>query len=225
MALPSRIVLWDAALDDGGASVCVAEDFQEAYTAYARDMASSMGMDEHSVLPEFVRLSGDVRDVHENGREGALVALWSGDVFSRALHQELSKLHAFFTDGEVPTYLVNVSSRFEAAEPGAPAGKPGVPAGEPGSLAGSMPDLPSGFRHMGSVWLGGGALFCRYRNAPRMGMVRHRVSETIDALVHAVMGGEALEPVRARLVMPRWRYERLSGSNRLGDEPGEQGRA
>ena len=71
----------------------------------------------------------------------------------------------------------------------------------------------------------GGALFYRYRNVPRMGMVRHRVSETIDALVHAVMGGEPLEPVRARLVMPRWRYERLSGSNRLGDELGERGRA
>ena len=62
---------------------------------------------------------------------------------------------------------------------------------------------------MGGIIIGGGALIPRLANAPRMGFVRHRVSEAIDALVMAVRSGERIQELQARLGMPQFMYYKL----------------
>ncbi|WP_294440024.1 hypothetical protein [uncultured Slackia sp.] len=233
MALPSTIVLADLTPGSMHMTSIMAQDFEVAYSAFARDFASLVDVDSREVVPTFIHLIGyglalgkQNVPVLENGR-CAMVGFfidpdgeWD-DVNRQTCRRALLSVRSFLPDApiDIPLYLVNISQEYEAV-PSLSAAVDAIlnPDSTQNHVVNGADDNLH-FSFKGGLMLGGGHLYDRWSNAPRMGTVRHRVSEAMDELVHAVMGGEYLAPKSARLCMPRLVYQRLSkAASAISDE-------
>lgn len=175
----------------------VISDFEQAYRAFALDMSSSMDLDSSSIVPSFVR-SDDMGGFGSAGRRLAWIVFCSDTEFGSTASAIASLADGWkSTDAVIEgVYLVVVSSGYDASDS----------VSVRRAIAEACDCAGVDFR--GDVSLGGGSLFARYAPAPRMGIVRHKISEAIDSLAHAVMAGEGLDAVSARLSLPRMLFER-----------------
>lgn len=203
MAMPVTLLLVNAADSMNGAAAVILSDFECAYRAFAHDMASSMGVDEDGIIPDFIYLE-DVESVcacvRECGRgdRGESIAIVACDEssFGRDVEGVAQHVGAFdMCDG---VYAIGISPSREFDEAAALCDGACEECGKRNAA------------FLGGILLGGGLLFRRYADAPRMGTIRHKVSEAVDRLVHAVMAGERMAFQAGRLTMPSFVYDRLA---------------
>ena len=226
MPVPKRIALVSLELLDSGAQCHGAgaaeyllDDFEDTYRAYACDTASEFGIDACDLIPEFITLSwqpkSDEKTVSDSFRgnfeplelygdscgmscDAVVLACEVNDgIRIETFRNVFASAQYVFTHG-CRVYVIVITQKHDAA-----------PAQLVFDTLRNECEV-AGFIWMGGVLLGGGLLIPRFINAPRMGFVRHHISEAIDALIMAVKSGKKVQGLQARLGMPRFVYHSLS---------------
>ncbi len=190
--MPRAIAL--VRLDTAAASAWVLADFEDAYRAYAEDTAATFGLDAVDLIPAFVHIAaGDsaaaAADTADACDVAVLACVVQEDGGEEATSVAFASVLPLLAKG-CRVYVIAIAPGYD------PASRPALASLRKACEAG-------GRAWMGGVMVGGGALMVRLTNAPRMGVLRHRLSEAIDALVMAVRAGEETGEMRARLGLPR----------------------
>lgn len=177
-------------------------DFEEAYRAYAHEMAQMFGVADDVATPRFVHAAF--------GSKGAFVphaecdsmvigyALGVGEDSAAEFIDNASRLlSATHAPSGLRVYAIVVAHRYEAEQAF-------VSIDALRALC-----CEAGPRFSGGVAIGGGALLPCLANKPRMGSARRRVSEAIDELIEAVREGRDAGVVKVKPPMPRFLYSRF----------------
>ncbi len=225
MSAPKRIALVSLELSDFGAKChdksaaeYLLDDFEDAYHAYALDTASEFGLNAEDLIPEFMRSSwqfvedrkvvtdassDDTVSSGHDERDAAIACdtvILSCEVNDNIQAETLCDAFAFVSHrfmNESRVYAIVITQKRDA-----------VSAQPFFDILRSKCEATDCI-WMGGIVIGGGALIPRFANAPRMGFVRHRISEAIDVLVMAVRSGERIQELQARLGMPQFVYYSL----------------
>lgn len=216
-----------AGAEDGADSASIAfllRDFEEAYRAYAHEMAQMFGVADDVTTPRFVHVALD----DDNGSE-----MLSGRGFAEAAHAACGSSDAGAAPPACDSVVVGYALGSEEDSAAVPADdiahlfSSGVvsadarvyvvavdPAYDAESALAPFDALralcnEAGLRFSGGVLIGGGALLLRMENMPRMGAARRRVSEATDELIEAVREGRDAGIIKVKPPMPRFLYNRL----------------
>lgn len=235
---PAAVALVNAAGGSGASGAdwnpvaFLLNDFEEAYRAYAHEMAQMFGVADRVTTPCFVRVTPGGDDVlsarsgrSDTGRSDAergIAGLHdAADSSSDGTAAELSECDAVVVGyacgagrASVDGFAADVARLSPSLD---------IPSGarvyaiaidsscDAGNALASVDVLHafcrgSGLRFSGGIAIGGGALLPRMENKPRMGAARRRLSEATDELIEAVRAGRDTEVVTVRPPMPRFLY-------------------
>lgn len=235
---PAAVALVNAAGGSGASGAdwnsvaFLLNDFEEAYRAYAHEMAQMFGVADRVTTPCFVRVTPGGDDVlsarsgrSDTGRSDAECGIAglhdAADGSSDGTAAELSECDAVVVGyacgagrASVDGFAADVARLSPSLD---------IPYGarvyaiaidssyEAGNALASVDVLhafcrESGLCFSGGIAIGGGALLPRMENKPRMGAARRRLSEATDELIEAVRAGRDMEVVTVRPPMPRFLY-------------------
>lgn len=235
---PAAVALVNAAGGSGASGAdwnsvaFLLNDFEEAYRAYAHEMAQMFGVADRVTAPCFVRATpggDDIRsalsgrsDAGRSDAERGIAGLHdAADSSSDGTAAELSECDAVVVGyacgagrASVDGFAADVAHLSPSLD---------IPSGarvyaiaidsscDAGNALASVDVLHafcrgSGLRFSGGIAIGGGALLPRMENKPRMGAARRRLSEATDELIDAVRAGRDTEVITVRPPMPRFLY-------------------
>ena len=176
-------------------------DFEEAYCAYAHEMAQMFGVSDDVTTPRFMHMAPPVDDAFATYAECDSVVIGytfeAGEDATESIANAVRLLSPADTSRGVRVYIIavdhsyDVENTFDSLD----------------ALRTSCSE--AGLLFSGGVLIGGGALLPRLANKPRMGSARRRVSEAIDELIEAVREGRDAGIIKAKPPMPRFLYNRL----------------
>lgn len=177
------------------------DDFEEAYRAYAHEMAQMFGVSDDVTTPRFVRMAPQGDDAFAAHAEcGSVVigyALEADEDAAGSITNAVRLLSPVDASRGMRVYAIAVDHSYDAENALAPFDALRALCSEAGLL------------FSGGIAIGGGALLLRMENMPRMGAARRRVSEATDELIEAVREGRDAGIIKAKPPMPRFLYNRL----------------
>ena len=177
------------------------DDFEEAYRAYAHEMAQMFGVSDDVTTPRFVRMAPQGDDAFAAHAEcGSVVigyALEADEDAAGSIANAVRLLSPVDASRGMRVYAIAVDHSYDAENALVSLDALRVSCSEAGLL------------FSGGVLIGGGALLPRLVNKPRMGVARRRVSEATDELIEAVREGRDAGVIKAKPPMPRFLYNRL----------------
>ncbi len=188
--------------DDAHDSIAfLLDDFEEAYCAYAHEIAQMFGVSDDVTTPRFMRMTSPGDDVFAAYTECDSVVigytLEAGEDATESIANAVRLLSPTDVSRGMCVYTIAVDYSYDAE-----------------NTFDSLDALrtscsEAGLLFSGGVLIGGGALLPRLANKPRMGSARRRVSEAIDELIEAVREGRDAGVIKAKPPMPRFLYNRL----------------
>ena len=177
------------------------DDFEEAYRAYAHEMAQMFGVSDDVTTPRFVRMAPQGDDAFAAHAEcGSVVigyALEADEDAAGSIANAVRLLSPVDASRGMRVYAIAVDHSYDAESALAPFDALRALCNE------------AGLRFSGGIAIGGGALLLRMENMPRMGAARRRVSEATDELIEAVREGRDAGIIKVKPPMPRFLYNRL----------------
>ena len=177
------------------------DDFEEAYCAYAHEMAQMFGVSDDVTTPRFMRMALPVDDTFAAYAECDSVvigyALEAGEDAIESIADAVQLPSPADASRGMRVYTIAVDHFYDAENA----------LGSLDALRASCSE--AGLLFSGGVLVGGGALLPRLVNKPRMGSARRRVSEAIDELIEAVREGRDAGIVKAKPPIHRFLYNRM----------------
>lgn len=177
------------------------DDFEEAYCAYAHEMAQMFGVSDDVTTPRFMRMTppGDDAFVAYEECDSVVIgyALEAGEDATESIADAVRLLSPTDVSRGMRVYALVVNHPYDAENA----------LDSLDALRASCSE--AGLLFSGGVLIGGGALLPRLMNKPRMGSARRRVSEAIDELIEAVREGHDAGIIKAKPLLPRFLYNRL----------------
>lgn len=177
------------------------DDFEEAYCAYAHEMAQMFGVSDDVTTPRFMHMALPVDDTFVAYAECDSVvigyALEAGEDTTESINDAVRLLSPTDASRDLRVYAIVVNHSYDAENA----------LGSLDALRASCSE--AGLRFSGGILIGGGALLPRLSNKPRMGSARRRVSEAIDELIETVREGRDAGIIKVRPPIPRFLYNRL----------------
>lgn len=175
------------------------DDFEEAYRAYAHEMAQMFEVSDDVTTPRFMRMmsQGDGAFAAHAECDSMVIgyALGAGKGAAEPIANAVRLLSSADTSRGMRVYAIVVDHSYDAENA----------LGSLDALRASCSE--AGLLFSGGVLIGGGALLPRLVNKPRMGSARRRVSEAVDELIEAVREGRDAGVIKVKPPMPRFLYD------------------